>query len=292
MNFQGPPLLIMNNGLTIPQLGFGLFMIKDLAEVERACLEAFKVGYRHIDTAHRYDNEKGVGAAIKKSGIPRKDLFITSKLSPTEYGEEASYEAINSMLKRLDTEYIDLLLLHHPLNDYFGAWKAMERAVREGKVKSIGLSNFEGKILQDFLNRCTIKPAILQIEGHPYFNQENLKKKCQEMGILVETWFPLGHGDKKMLNNPLFVELGKRYNKTPAQIILRWHIDYGYIPLPKSCNNKHIKENFEIFDFHLTSEEMEIISKLPQRRYINIEEHQKPGSEFEKILNNWKPNND
>jgi diketogulonate reductase-like aldo/keto reductase len=282
----------MNNGLMIPQLGFGVYLIKDLAEAEKACLEAFKVGYRHIDTAHRYDNERGVGAAIKKSGIPRKDIFITTKLSPTEFGEEVSYKAINDMLKRLDTDYIDLLLIHHPFNDYIGAWKAMEKAVKEGKVKSIGLSNFEGKHWQEILDICTIKPAILQIEGHPYFNQKNLKERSEKIGTLIETWYPVGHGDKKMYEEPIFVELGKKYNKTPVQIILRWHIDYGYIPLPKSCNNEHIKKNFEIFDFHLTSEEMEIISKLPKRRYINIEEHQKPGSEFEKILNNWKPNND
>ena len=168
MDFGGQPLLKMNNGLMIPQLGFGVYLIKDLAEAEKACLEAFKVGYRHIDTAHRYDNERGVGTAIKKSGIPRKDIFITTKLSPTEFGEDVSYKAINDMLKRLDTDYIDLLLIHHPFNDYIGAWKAMEKAVKEGKVKSIGLSNFEGKHWQEILNICTIKPAILQIEGHPY----------------------------------------------------------------------------------------------------------------------------
>ena len=207
MDFAGQPLLKMNNGLMIPQIGFGVFLIKDLAEAEKACLEAFKVGYRHIDTAHRYDNEKGVGAAIKKSGIPRKDIFITSKLSPTEFGEEVSYNAINAMLKRLDTDYIDLLLLHHPFNDYIGAWKAMERAVKEGKVKSIGLSNFEGKHWQEILDICTIKPAILQIEGHPYFNQQKLKERSEKIGTLVETWYPVGHGDKKMYEENIFVIL-------------------------------------------------------------------------------------
>ena len=268
MDFGGQPLLKMNNGLMIPQLGFGVFQIKDLAEAEKACLEAFKVGYRHIDTAHRY------------------------KLSPTEFGEEVSYNAINAMLKRLDTEYIDLLLLHHPFNDYIGAWKAMERAVKEGKVKSIGLSNFEGKHWQDIMDICTIKPAALQIEGHPYFNQKNLKERSEKIGTVVETWYPVGHGDKKMFEEPIFVELGKKYNKTPVQIILRWHIDYGYIPLPKSCNPQHIKENFEIFDFKLTEEEMKKISELPQKRYVNTPENQIPGSEFEKMLNSWKPNND
>ena len=269
-----------------------LLLIKDLAEAEKACLEAFKVGYRHIDTAHRYDNERGVGAAIKKSGIPRKDIFITTKLSPTEFGEEVSYKAINDMLKRLDTDYIDLLLIHHPFNDYIGAWKAMEKAVKEGKVKSIGLSNFEGKHWQEILDICTIKPAILQIEGHPYFNQKNLKERSEKIGTLIETWYPVGHGDKKMYEEPIFVELGKKYNKTPVQIILRWHIDYGYIPLPKSCNPQHIKENFEIFDFKLTDEEMKKISELPQKRYVNTPENQIPGSKFEAMLNSWKPNND
>ena len=292
MDFRGQPLLKMNNGLMIPQLGFGVYLIKDLAEAEKACLEAFKVGYRHIDTARRYDNERGVAAAIKKSGIPRKDLFITSKLSPTEFGEEVSYNAINAMLKRLDTEYIDLLLLHHPFNDYIGAWKAMEKAVKEGKVKSIGLSNFEGKHWQEIMDICTIKPAILQIEGHPYFNQKNLKERSEKTGTLIETWFPVGHGDKKMYEEPIFVELGKKYKKTPVQVILRWHIDYGYIPLPKSCNPQHIKENFEIFDFKLTEEEMKKISELPQKRYIDTPGNQKPGSESEKKLNSWKPNND
>ena len=213
MDFGGQPLLKMNNGLMIPQIGFGVFLIKDLAEAEKMCLEAFKIGYRHIDTAHRYDNEKGVGAAIKKSGIPRNEIFITSKLSPTEFGEVQSYEAINAMLKRLDTDYIDLLLLHHPFNDYIGAWKAMEKAVKEGKIKSIGLSNFEGKHWQEILDICTIKPAILQIEGHPYFNQKEIKERSEKIGTLVETWYPVGHGDKKMYEEPIFVELAKNMEK-------------------------------------------------------------------------------
>ena len=292
MDYKGQPLLKMNNGLMIPQIGFGVFLIKDLAEAEKACLEAFKVGYRHIDTAHRYDNERGVGAAIKKSGIPRKDLFITSKLSPTEFGEKVSYEAINAMLKRLDTEYIDLLLLHHPFNDYVGAWKDMEKAVKAGKVKSIGLSNFEGKHWKDIMDICTIKPAVLQLEGHPYWNQHELKKRNELTGTLMQAWFPIGHGDKKLFEEPIFVELGKKYNKTPAQIILRWHIQEGNIPLPKSSNPEHMKENFNIFDFKLSDEEMEKINKLPQKRYFDVPGSQVEGSKWIGIFNNFKPKHD
>jgi len=196
------------------------------------------------------------------------------------------------MLKRLDIEYLDLLLLHHPFNDYIGAWKAMERAVKEGKVKSIGLSNFEGKHWQDIMDICTIKPAILQIEGHPYFNQHELKERSKKTGTLIETWYPVGHGDKKMYEEPIFVELSKKYKKTPVQVILRWHIDYGYIPLPKSTNPQHIKENFEIFDFKLTDEEMKKIEQLPQKRYVDTPANQIHGSKLEGILNSWKPTHD
>ncbi len=177
MDFGGQPLLKMNNGLMIPQLGFGVLGIGELADTEKACLEAIKIGFRHIDTAHLYDNERGVGAALKKCGLPRKDIFITTKLAPTDLLDNKTEEAIDAMLKRLDTEYIDLLLIHHPFNDYVGGWKAMEKAVKDGKVKSIGLSNFEGKHWKEIMDICTIKPAVLQLEGHPYWNQHELKKR-------------------------------------------------------------------------------------------------------------------
>ena len=292
MDFGNQPLLKMNNGLLIPQLGFGVYQVNDLQEAEKACTEAFKVGFRHIDTAHRYDNERGVGAAMKKSGLARKDIFLTSKLSPTEFGEKVSEEAINAMLKRFDTEYIDLLLLHHPYNDYIGAWKALEKAVKDGKVKTIGLSNFEGKHWKEIMDIATITPAILQVEGHPYWNQHALKKRNEITKTLLETWYPVGHGDKKMYDEKVFVDLGKKYHKTPVQVILRWHIQEGYIPLPKSCNPAHIKENFEIFDFKLTDDEMKEINKLPQKRYVDLIANQTPGSKFEKMINDWRPKHD
>jgi diketogulonate reductase-like aldo/keto reductase len=292
MDFGGQPLLKMNNGLMIPQLGFGVLGIPELSDTEKACLEAIKIGYRHIDTAHLYDNERGVGTALQKCGLPRKDIFITTKLAPTDLGEKITEKAIDAMLKRFNTDYIDLLLIHHPFNDYVGAWKDMEKAVKEGKVKSIGLSNFEGKHWKDIMDVCTIKPAVLQLEGHPYWNQHELKKRNKLTETLMQAWFPIGHGDKKLLGESIFVELGKKYNKTPAQIILRWHIQEGNIPLPKSSNPEHMKENFNIFDFKLTDEEMEKINQLPQKRYFDVPGSQVEGSKWVKIFNDFKAKHD
>jgi len=266
--------------------------IGELEDTEKACLEAIKVGFRHIDTAHLYDNERGVGTALQKCGLPRKDIFITTKLAPTDLGEKKTEKAIDGMLKRLKTNYIDLLLIHHPFNDYIGAWKDMEKAVKEGKVKSIGLSNFEGKHWKDIMDICTIKPAVLQLEGHPYWNQHKLKERNKLTETLMQAWFPIGHGDKKLFEEPIFVELGKKYNKTPAQIILRWHIQEGNIPLPKSSNPEHIKENFNIFDFNLTNEEIDKINKLPQKRYFDVPGSQVEGSKWVEIFNNFKPKHD
>ena len=276
------PIITLNDGNKIPQLGYGVFLIPKDDDAEKCVLEALKIGYRHIDTAHAYFNERGVGRAMKKSGIPRKDLFITSKLSPTEFGEKESYEAINAMLKRLDTEYIDLLLLHHPFNDYVGAYKAMEKAQKEGKVKSIGISNFYGEQLDDILTKCTVKPAVNQVEAHPYFDQRDLIKKLEPYGTKIEAWYPLGHGDNNLINEPIFVKLAEKYKKTNSQVILRWHIQKGFIVFPKSLT--HIKENFEIFDFELTKEEMEEIAKVHKnKKYFDL-----PRDEYLKKLSSFK----
>ena len=276
------PIITLNDGNKIPQLGYGVFLIDKDEDAEKCVLEALKVGYRHIDTAHAYFNERGVGKAIKKSGIPRKDIFITSKLWINEYGEEITYKAIEKMLKRLGTDYIDLLLLHHPFNDYVGAYKAMERAQKEGKVKSIGISNFYGEDLDKILNNCTVKPAVNQVETHPYFDQRDLVKKLEPYGTKIESWYPLGHGDKNLLNEEVFNKLAKKYKKTNSQIILRWHIQKGFIVFPKSLT--HIKENFEIFDFQLTKEEMDEIAKIHKnKKYFDV-----PREEYLKILNSFK----
>ena len=275
--------LTLNNGLKMPQFGLGVYLVPDGKDTIDACLNAFKLGYRHIDTAHAYQNERGVGEALKQSGLKREEVWITTKLWPSEYGEGKTLEAIDKMLSRLQTDYIDLLLLHQQVGDYVGAWKDMEKAVAPGKVKSIGISNFKEN-LEDLLSHAKIKPAAIQVECHPYFPQHDLKARMAEFGTVVESWYPLGHGDAKLLNEPILVKLAEKYRKTPAQIILRWHIEEGNSVFPKSTNPAHIKENFNIFDFALTAEDMKEIAKLDcGKRYYNAD------LEEQKRFLAWKP---
>lgn len=263
--------ILLNNGSFIPQFGLGVYMIPGDAKTKKACLQALQMGYRHIDTAHAYQNERGVGSAVKESGIPREEIWITSKLWPSEYGEGKTIDGINQMLKRLDTDYIDLLLLHQQFGDYIGAWKDMEKAVAAGKVKAIGLSNFESERLEEVLAIAAIKPAVIQVECHPYYQQEALKKRVSDMGTVLESWYPIGHGDAQLINEPVFTELGKKYGKTNVQIILRWHIQVGNIVFPKTTNIEHMKDNFDIFDFELTPDEMEQIHRLDKNfRYFTL----------------------
>ena len=269
------PVLEMNNKLKIPQFGLGVYLIKDNDEAEKCCLEAFKLGYRHIDTAHLYGNEKGVGEAIRKSGIPRDQIFLTSKIWHNECGEGITTKAIERMLKRLNQEYIDLLLIHWPLGDYIGAWKDMEKAVQEGKVKSIGLSNFFGKHLEDILKIAKIMPVVDQVECHPYAPCDDLRKELDKINCYIEAWSPIGRGNSQLLNEPILIEIAKKYNKTVAQVILRWHIEKGNIVFPKSSNPKHIKENFEIFDFKLTHEEIDKINSLKSKPIFTAEFEEK-----------------
>ena len=261
----------LNDGNKIPQFGLGVYMIPGDDNTKAACLEAFRAGYRHIDTAHAYQNERGVGAAVKESGIPREEIWITTKLWPSEYGEGKTAEAIDKMLSRLDTDYIDLLLLHQQFGDYIGAWKDMEKAVAAGKVKSIGISNFESERLEELFDAATIKPSVLQVECHPYYQQTQLKERIAKYGTVIESWYPIGHGDKNLLNEPVFTELAEKYGKNNVQIILRWHIQEGTIVFPKSTNPKHIQDNIDIFDFELTTEEMERIHALDKGvRFFNM----------------------
>ena len=254
--------ITLNDGNKIPQFGLGVFQIPGNEKTKEACLEAFKLGYRHIDTAHAYQNERGVGQAVKESGIPREEIWITTKLWPSEYGEGKTAKAIDKMLERLQTDYIDLLLLHQQFGDYLGAWKDMEKAVAEGKVKSIGLSNFESERLEEVLAAATINPSVLQVECHPYYQQNDLKKRIAPYNTVIESWYPLGHGDAALIEEPVFTKLAEKYGKTNAQIILLWNIQEGIIVFPKSSNPVHIKENIDIFDFELTEEEMNEIRQL------------------------------
>lgn len=261
----------LNDGNKIPQFGIGVYMIMGDAQTKKTCLEALKLGYRHIDTAHAYQNERGVGAAIKESGIPREEIWITTKLWPSEYGEGKTAEAIDKMLSRLGTEYIDLLLLHQQFGDYLGAWKDMEQAVKAGKVRSIGISNFESERLEEICEAATIKPSVLQVECHPYYQQNDLKKRIEKYGTVIESWYPIGHGDKKLLNESVFTKLVEKYGKNNVQIILRWQLQEGNIVFPKSTNPAHLKENIDIFDFELTEDEMNQIRALDKGvRFFNM----------------------
>ena len=281
MNYQ--PYLTLNSKYMIPQFGLGVYQIDGDEATEKACLAAFDIGIRHIDTAHAYQNERGVGQAIKKCKIPREKLFITSKLWVTDYGKGITLKAIDKMLERLGLEYLDLLLLHQQVGNYIEAYKEMEIAVQRGKVRSIGLSNFDER-LDEMLKNCTIKPAVIQVECHPYWNQDDLRKKVEKYGTIIESWYPIGHGDKSLIENEVFTKLGKKYNKTNVQIILRWHIQKGNVGFPKSSNPKHIKENSEIFDFKLTPQEMEEINQMGKtKRFFNMPLEQQEN------FKNWKP---
>lgn len=263
--------ITLNDGNRIPQLGLGVYMIRGDEDTRKACLAALETGYRHIDTAHAYQNERGVGAAVKESGIAREKIWITSKLWPSEYGRGKTMEAIDRMLDRLDTDYIDLLLLHQQFGDLTGAWKDMEKAVAQGKVRSIGLSNFESERLEEVIGAAEIKPSVLQVECHPYYQQHELKKRIAPYGTRLECWYPLGHGDSGLLGEEIFRSLGHKYGKSSAQIILRWHVQEGNIIFPKTTNPQHMKENADIFDFCLTDDEMNQIRGLDRgKRFFTM----------------------
>ena len=277
--------LTLNDGTKIPQFGLGVYMVPAGKETENAVLEALNMGVRHIDTAHAYQNERSVGKAVKLSGIPREEIWITTKLWPSEYGEGKTEKAIDKMLQRLDTDYIDLLLLHQQFGDYLGAWRDMEKAVKNGKVRSIGISNFESNRLEEICEAASIKPSVLQVECHPYYQQTELKKRIAPYGTVIESWYPIGHGDKGLINEPVFTRLAEKYEKTNVQIILRWHIQEGTIVFPKTTNPQHMKDNFDIFDFELTDDEMDEIRKLDSgKRFFNM-----TLSEQEKMLGSWSP---
>ena len=248
----------LNNGLKMPMAGIGTFLLSP-DEAEASVLAALGDGYRLVDTANAYVNEKAVGRAMKKSGLKREEIFLETKLWPSFYEDE---EAVDKTLERLGTDYIDLLLIHQPAGNYVAGYRQMEKAYKEGKVRAIGLSNFNQGQIEEILSLCEVKPAVLQTEVHPYFQERELKKFLERAGMVIQAWYPLGHGDKALLEEPLFAELAKKYGKTNAQVILRWHIQAGNIVIPGSKNPAHIKDNFDLFDFSLTEEEMAKIAAL------------------------------
>lgn len=248
----------LNNGVTMPMVGIGTFLLSP-DEAEASVLAALHCGYRLIDTANAYVNEKAVGRAMKKSGIARRDIFLETKLWPAFYEQT---DAVEKTLERLDTDYIDLLLIHQPSGNYIAGYQLMEKAYQEGKVKAIGLSNFTAEQIRKILSLCEIKPAVLQTEVHPYHQETELKAFLKENGMAVQAWYPLGHGDKVLLEEPLLAELGRKYGKSAAQIILRWHTQVGNIVIPGSKNPEHIKANYDLFDFALTAEELVVIADM------------------------------
>lgn len=248
----------LNNGIKMPMAGIGTFLLTP-DQAESAVLEALKDGYKLIDTANAYVNEKAVGRAIKKSGLAREDVFLESKIWPSFYEQE---DAVEKTLERLDTDYIDLLLIHQPSGNYVAGYRLMEKAYKEGKVKAIGLSNFTKEQIQEILDICEVKPAVLQTEVHPYLQEQELKEFLAKEDIKIQAWYPLGHGDTALLNDETIVEFGEKHQKSTAQIILRWHIQAGNIVIPGSKNPEHIKANFDLFDFALTEDEMKKISEL------------------------------
>ena len=268
----------LNNGVKMPMAGIGTFLLTP-DEAEVSCVSALQDGYRLIDTANAYVNEKAVGRAMKKSGLQREEIFLETKLWPSFYEQPG---AVDKTLARLDTPYIDLLLIHQPAGNYVAGYRQMEKAYKEGKVRAIGLSNFTKEQIEEILSICEVKPAVLQTELHPYNQEPELKAFLKENGIVPQAWYPLGHGDKALLEEPLFSQLGKKYSKSAPQIILRWHIQSGNIVIPGSKNPDHIKSNFDLFDFALTDDEMAQINALNKnvRYYTSTSEMLKKYAEM------------
>ena len=251
--------LKLNNDIEMPIEGLGTFLMTP-AEAEAAATAALAAGYEHIDTANAYMNERAVGRAIAKSGIARDKIFVSTKLWPSVY--DAGMPAVDATLQRLGLDYVDMLILHQPVGDYLAAWRTMEEAYRAGKVRALGLSNFPQDKIAEVIEVADIKPQLVTVERHPYHAQRDLRAYLAPYGTVIEAWYPLGHGDKGLLEEPVFVALAEKYGKTPAQVILRWHVQMGTSIIPGSRNPAHIADNASIFDFSLTEDEMAEIAKL------------------------------
>ena len=270
--------LKLTGGVVMPMAGIGNFLLSP-DETEASCVSALANGYRLIDTANAYVNERAVGRAMKKSGLKREEIFLETKLWPSFY-EQA--DAVDKTLARLDTDYINLLLIHQPAGNYVAGYRLMEKAYKEGKVRAIGLSNFNVEQIKEILSICEVRPTILQTEVHPYFQEKELKEYLAGQGMAIQAWYPLGHGDKALIEEPVFSKLAQKYGKSNAQIILRWHIQSGIVVIPGSKNPAHIKDNFALFDFTLTQEEMSEIAALDKgvRYYTSTPEMLKKYAEM------------
>ena len=278
-------MVTLNDGNKIPAVGFGVFLIPNDGATYEAVTRALKAGYRHIDTAAAYFNEAEVGKAVKDSGIPREEIFITSKLWLQDYGYEAAKKGLETSLEKLGLDYVDLYLLHQPYGDVAGAWKALEEAKAEGKIRSIGVSNMTPKIWKEFVPQFATMPAVNQVECNPFFQQKELRALLAENDVKIEAYQPLGHGDETLLRHPDIVKLADKYGKNPGQIILRFEVQDGLIVLPKSTNPQRIAGNIDIFDFELSDGEMDSLRTLDTGK--GHHDPEAPGV-AEMLLNNYK----
>ena len=275
----------LNNGVKMPLEGFGVFQVPDPAVCEQAVLDAIATGYRLIDTAAAYMNEQAVGAAIQKCGVPREELFITTKLWVQDASYEGAKQAIETSLRNLGLDYIDLYLIHQPMGDYIGSYRAMEEAYREGKLKAIGVCNFYPNRLADLCETVEVTPAVNQVELHPFFQQDNALTLRKEYGVVPEAWGPFAEGNHGIFTHPVLTEIGKQYGKTAAQVALRWNVQRGVVVIPKSIHKNRMEQNIDIWDFQLSEEDMAQIAKL-DLGHSEIVDHSDPG--FVKMLHSMK----
>lgn len=275
----------LNNGIQMPSNGFGVFQINDQTQCEQCVVDAIEAGYRLIDTAAVYGNEEAVGRAIQRCGIPRDELFITSKLWVQDAGYEKTKQAIDTSLNKLGLDYIDLYLIHRPFGDYYGAWRALEEVYAQGKIRAIGLSNFDSARIIDLIMNNKVLPAVVQVECHPFYQQEELLTFLKEHHIQMEAWGSFAEGKKNIFNHPILKEIGQKYGKTTVQVILRWNIQRGIIPLTKSVHSNRMKENLNVLDFELSQEDMKSISQLDENQTL-FGRNEDP--EYAKMINNVK----
>ncbi|MEC0174375.1 aldo/keto reductase [Paenibacillus favisporus] len=275
----------LNNGVQMPIIGFGVYQIPDAEECENAVYEALMAGYRLIDTASGYLNEEAVGRAIKRSGVPREELFITTKLWVQDAGYESAKLAFAKSLKKLQLDYLDLYLIHQPFGDYYGAWRAMEDLYREGKIKAIGVSNFLPDRLMDLIVHNEIVPAVNQVETHPFYHQIESAAFMKEQGVQHQSWSPFAEGRNNLFSNEVLTSIAEKYNKSVAQVVLRWLVQREVVVIPKSVKKERIVENFNIFDFELSADDIEQISTLDTRESLFLS-YRDP--EVAKMMGNWK----
>lgn len=275
----------LNNGVEMPILGFGVYQVPDAEECERSVSQAIEAGYRLIDTAAIYMNEEAVGNAVKKSGVPREEIFVTTKLWISDAGYERTKKAFEKSLRKLQLDYLDLYLIHQPFGDVYGAWRAMEELYREGVIKTIGISNFPPDRVMDLIIHNEVVPAVNQIETHPFHQQTETQKFLSENNVQIESWGPFAEGRNDIFQNKLLGSIGEKYGKSIAQVILRWFVQRGVVVIPKSVRKERIAENFNIFDFELTARDMDTIETLDTKETLFFD-HRDP--EMVKSLGTFK----